>query len=210
MKRLACFSAVAMLAAACTGCDKTEEKSDENKKPAGARGSFLAPGSIEDLANAGGKGKGNPSRPAANGRQNQAQPQQPAPQFHERRVAGKAKNFGVLTDRVVNYDVEIRKNPKLKIVDNRNGGGGYLSTLGGAYFSSMTKLSKALFEKELRLRAELNGGRYPTYQQYITAKKQMRVELVKLPEYQMYAYQEKNGKLVVLEDPDLKAKIQGK
>ena len=66
------------------------------------------------------------------------------------------------------------------------------------------------FKHQIKILAALSpNGRYPTYKQYADLKNKLRVELTKLPEYQVYAYQEKKGVLVILEDPDLKAKIQG-
>ena len=116
----------------------------------------------------------------------------------------------MLTDKVVNYDVEVRKNPKLRIVQLRIDTSDPFSAYGTSYFTIGSRISMLNFKNQIKIAAALSpNGRYPTYKQYVDLKNKLRVELVKLPGYQMYAYQEKKGKLVILEDPDLKAKILG-
>lgn len=213
MKHVTCFAAI-VVAAVSIGCDKTDKKSESEPKRKPALGNLVAPSSIEDLAQAGKNQDGGQPHPGIPplpaGANPVGQPPEVPLKFHERRVAGKAKIFGVLTDKVVNYDVEVRKNPKLKIVEHKINTSGPLAAYGSSYFTIGSKASMLNFKHQLDIMANLNeNGRYPTYKQYIDLKNKMRVELVKLPGYQMYAYQEKKGTIVILEDPDLKAKITG-
>ena len=157
------------------GCIRVDEKSEsksDSKSNSQANqqrggGGFIGAGSIEDVANTGRKKNAN------NNNQNQGG-NKPAP-FTERRVSGKSGYVGVLTDKVVNYDVAIRENPNWRIKEKKSSGGGYLSTLGSSYFNATANLSIKLFERNLRQQAALNGGKFPTYKQYVQAKKANRV-----------------------------------
>ena len=223
MKRLAIL-AVGVLLAGLAGCALEEEDKKSEQKPIRrtTTGGVFA-GDVDDLANLDGQRKrdnrqnDNPQVPDlvnANRNPNVAvnDGHQPVPasdspaRFTERRVAGKEGIVGVVTDRVVDYKVAIRQKPQLREVQNRTSGGDPLSVLAGAYVSASSRISMLNFKNNLRIAASANGGRYPTYKQYIDVKKKLRVELAKLPSYQVYAYKEDKGELVILEDPDLKAK----
>ncbi len=223
MKRLAIL-AVGVLLAGLAGCAAEEEDTKSEQKPIRrtTTGGVFA-GDIDDLANPDGQRKGNnrqnnnpqvPDPVNANRNPNVAvnDGQQPVPaddppaRFTERRVAGKKGIVGLMTDRVVDYKVAIRQKPRLHEVQNRIPGGDPLTVLAGAYVSASSRISMLNFKNNLQIAAAANGGRYPTYKQYIDVKKKLRVELAKLPYYQVYAYKEDKGELVILEDPVLKAK----
>ena len=118
----------------------------------------------------------------------------------ERRVSGSGGIVGVVTRRVENYHELIKKKPHLKVKEKATGG----TLLSNAYLSAVSRLSVSQFEHNLRLYRELNGGKWPTYDEYMKKMKQFQVELAKLPPWLYYAYDEKTGRLLILEDTQKK------
>lgn len=118
------------------------------------------------------------------------------PKFNDRRVSGKRGLVGMTSDRVYDYHQVIKLKPTLKVVDKPSA----QTVYSRAYFSAMGKLGKGVFEYNLRL-LKAESGRNPTYKQYTDTMRSSKVQLPKLPSFAIYAYNDKTGKLLILEDP---------
>ena len=119
------------------------------------------------------------------------------PRFNENRVAGKKGLVGMMSDRVYDYHQVIKLKPELKVVDKPSA----QTVYSRAFFSITTRASKLAFERNLQIIKATNGDRWPTYKQYTDSMRQMRMKLSKLPSFAIYAYNDKTGKLLILEDP---------
>ena len=127
------------------------------------------------------------------------------PKVHEHRVSGSSGTVGMMTDRVYNFREIMKLRPDLKVSDKSTTG----SFVTNAYFGPVSRISVSTFKHNMDLwRAE--SGRYPTYKEYISNPKKFRLEMAKLPRWQVWAYDDRTGSLKVLEDPKLKTKIEGK
>lgn len=125
-----------------------------------------------------------------------------APKFTTKRVSGKRGLPGLMSDRVYDYHQVIKVKPNLRIIDKPQG----QSVYGNAYFT-LAKLSKGIFDYQMRQSKALNG-RWPTYDEYINMSRDMRKDLMRLPPFAIYAYDEKTGKLHIMEDPEAKKRHQ--
>jgi hypothetical protein len=191
--------APALIVAVCIGCikpgAKTEEKSKTNE-PGGRKvaleNQFGLAGDLDDLAK---------RRAAANPKgQPIAQPK-----VHERRVAGSAGNFGVMTNQVYNLPEIVKLRPDLKVM-SKSTTGSFVTT---SYYAPASRASALAFKHNMDIWKATND-RYPTYREYISQTKQFKLEMAKLPPWQVWAYNERTGELKVLEDPKKKAEIEGK
>lgn len=182
--------AVALPTLLVLGClpPKTEDDKTKSKK-AQSLAKQLAGGGLDDP---GGNPAGNPN----------AKPVIPPPGgFKTNRVAGKRGIVGQMTNQVVDYHAALKKRPDLKVTRKPKGN----SFISSTYISAVGRVSIAAFDHNMQILYAMNG-RWPTYKEYMTQMKSMQVDLAMLPHYQVYAYNDKDGKLYVLEDPELKAK----
>jgi len=194
----------AALAAVCLGClpdlnKKTEEKTKTQEQAGRKVGMENQFGIVADADEFGRR------RAAPNPNPNPI-PQNKQPQFRERRVAGSAGNVGVLTDYLLDYNVATKQHADWKVLEKSTTG----TVLGSAYFSAISRVSKANFERQMRIQKELNGGRWPTYKDYVSNLQKFRIDLAKLPPWQYYAYDDRTGKLFILEDPQKRLQLEGK
>lgn len=118
------------------------------------------------------------------------------PKFNENRVAGKKGLVGMMSDRVYDYHQVMKLKPELKVVTKPLG----QTVYSNAYFGRLAGISKLQFERRIQgFRA--TNGRLPKYKEYVNEMKKMGLKLVKLPKFAIYAYNDKTGKLLILEDP---------
>lgn len=187
-----CFSllVLALMTAGCVKSESEEKKSSEPNNAMPKRMGIIVGDPEERVVGGGGQ------KPPQGGNQ-------PQPKFNDRRVAGSQGYIGVTTDEVLDYKTESRKNPKLKLLDRPQG----TEFFSNKYFGAVGGLSQKIFNQSMQQHRALNG-KYPTYKEYVSMSQQQRVQLVKLPPWQKYYYDDTTGKLLVMEDPDVKARIE--
>ena len=117
----------------------------------------------------------------------------------------KQVTFGKTDARLVDY-VEATKNPKVIEVENKIDASDPLTASYESYFSLGSRAMILAFKKNLNLQKELNGGNWPSFEQFSADIKKRDVKLVPILPWQMFAYNQKNGSSVLLEDKGDKIK----
>jgi len=107
--------------------------------------------------------------------------------------------FGKSEARLVDY-AEARKNPRIVQVENRIDASDPLTASYQSYFSLGSRATLAGFRHNLNLQKELNGGNWPSFEEFSRSVQQMRIEFVPILPWQMLAYDQTDGSLVLLED----------
>lgn len=105
--------------------------------------------------------------------------------------------------RLVDKNKAMQENPALIEVENKITAGDPLSAVAQGYFTIGSRAQVAAMEHNIRIQRELND-RWPTFEEFQQSLKQSNVQLSALYPYQMYAYDDQTGGLVILEDPEEK------
>lgn len=111
----------------------------------------------------------------------------------------KQVTFGKTKARLVDY-AEATQNPKVVEVENKVNASDPLTASYQSYFSIGSRATLLAFKQNLNLQKELNGGNWPSFEQFSADVKKMNVELVPILPWQMFAYNQQNGSIVLLED----------
>ena len=115
--------------------------------------------------------------------------------------------IGAKTTEIRNAETELAKGDS-QVSDMKITARDPITISGNAYVSMIGRLSIDQITHAMNL-YEATNGRYPeTYDEFMTEIiKANNIALPRLPEYQKYAYDEKEHKLVVLEYPDIKDRM---
>ncbi|MCC9605374.1 hypothetical protein LOC68_23275 [Blastopirellula sp. JC732] len=120
----------------------------------------------------------------------------PAAQPEERGVIGKT------TNKVVDVHKALQ-DPEIVIPEGASADGiDPFSAAGSAYFSAMARVSTLGMQQAVQMKKAVEG-RWPTYDEYMQIMKENNVEFAKLRSYEMYGYDDKTGKIMVLMDKRL-------
>lgn len=183
----------ALLLAAVVGCD-TKPLEKRQSGPVAPGGTAIP--EIEGASASVGR-NAQPSQPA------QAEP--PKEETAAETTAEKKPNKGIIgkTSNVVVDANKARQDPEIVLAEGANEAGvDPFSQAGSAYFSTMAKVSTLGMQQAVNMKKAVEG-RWPTYDEYMAIMKQNNVEFVKLRSYEMYGYDEKTGKILVLMDKRL-------
>ncbi|UUO08025.1 hypothetical protein M4951_06830 [Blastopirellula sp. J2-11] len=181
------YTLVACFLAFAAGCDM-EPMEKRNSGP-------VAPGGIAIPAVEG------PSSAAGAG----AQPTAPATEMAETPPAEKKPNKGIIgkTSNVVVDANKALQDPEIVLAEGASADGvDPFSQAGSVYFSAMAKVSTLGMQQAVNMKKGVEG-RYPTYDEYMQMMKENNIEFVKLRSYEMYGYDDKTGKILVLMDKRL-------
>jgi hypothetical protein len=126
---------------------------------------------------------------------------EPPPKVDARPNDGKGI-IGKMTQDVLDFQKAKAENPNL-IEVNPKAKGDYLSFMASAYINVRAQLSMMQMQKELQL-FKATKERNPSYDEIMKIIKQYQVEFTMLPRYQKYAYDAKEGRFTILEDPALR------
>ena len=107
--------------------------------------------------------------------------------------------------RLVNL-AEATRNPKIVVVENKVNPADPLGSVVTRYFDAAARVSTLGLQQAVKAHHALNG-RYPTVEEFQRMIQQHRVKLAPLPPYQMYAYDEKTGGIVIVEDKAEKIRL---
>jgi hypothetical protein len=105
--------------------------------------------------------------------------------------------------RLVDKQKAMQENPQLKEVENRINASDPLTAVAQSYFTIGSRAQVAAMQHNLRIQKEIDG-QWPTFEQFQQMLKQSNVKLSALYPYQMYAYDQSTGGIVILEDPEEK------
>lgn len=111
--------------------------------------------------------------------------------------------IGKSTDEVIDYRKAIAENPKLIEVDPKAKGNDYVSFLASAYVNVRSQVSMLGMEEQLKV-IKVVEERNPSLAEIRKIMKDNGVKFTALPRYRKYAYDEKEGRFTILEDPDMK------
>ena len=100
------------------------------------------------------------------------------------------------------------ENPKLYETVNTSTSNNYLTAVKDSGFAATSKLQIATLNREVETLRALDGS-YPNFDRFKTYIDESGMQFAGLKPYQMYAYDEENHKVVMLEDPDLRKQILG-
>lgn len=135
-----------------------------------------------------------------------ADPPPPAPQQVAAEPAPEQPKKVPITKRearLVDRNKAMQENPALIEVENRITGSDPLTAVAQSYFTigSRAQVLNLKHNIDIMHAAE---GRWPTFAEFEQSLKQHNVQLTALYPYQMYAYDDQTGGLVILEDPEEK------
>ena len=174
------------------GCADFEDALNTERQP-------VSPPGILPVDQAGGiDAAAGTNEPAQESPPAQGEPAQPAPEQ-------KPGIIGKMTAKVVDKQKAMSENPSGVVKENTPEGQDPLSYAASAYISLRSKASTFGFQSELKNFKALNE-RNPTYDEFMDMMKRNRIEFAELPPFQMYGYNAETGEIVVLEDPDDKAR----
>src|SRR5690606_18305137 len=105
--------------------------------------------------------------------------------------------------RLVDKNKAMQENPALIEVENKITGSDPLTAVAPSYFTIGSPIHVAALKHNSDL-IHAAEGRWPTFAEFQQSLKQSNVELEGLYPYQMYAYDDQTGGLVILEDPEEK------
>jgi hypothetical protein len=105
--------------------------------------------------------------------------------------------------RLVDKNKAMQANPELIEVENKITGSDPLTAVAQSYFTIGSRAQVTALQHNIRIQRELND-RWPTFEDFQQQLKQTNVVLSALYPYQMYAYDDQTGGIVILEDPEEK------
>ncbi len=114
------------------------------------------------------------------------------------------------TSEILDKQKAMAENPNLVEVENRITGKDPLTISLEAYISASSRINLLNFQHQIDLMRAMNDNRPPSYEEIMKLIKQTKMEFNALPDYQWYAYDAKEGKFLILEDPEAKKNNQGK
>lgn len=114
--------------------------------------------------------------------------------------------FPMTTTRMVNYKEAIEKNPQLKIVENKINTNDPLLAPAKAYKAIGSRAELLALSHNIDLH-KAQWDKYPTYAEFEDLVKQSNVQFKGLYPWQAYSYNEDDGSINILEDPDFKKQM---
>lgn len=110
--------------------------------------------------------------------------------------------IGKTTAKVVDVHKALQ-DPEIVVAEGSSAAGvDPFSQAGSAYFSAMARVSTLGMQQAVQMKKAVEG-RWPTYEEYMQIMKENNVEFAKLRSYEMYGYDDKTGKIMVLTDKRL-------
>ena len=99
-------------------------------------------------------------------------------------------------------------NPRLIETVNRSSSNNYLTAVKDSGFAAASKVTMAYLQNQIETLRAINGD-YPDFETLDQSLRDANFQYAGLKPYQMYAYDEAAHKIVLLEDPDMRAEILG-
>lgn len=110
---------------------------------------------------------------------------------------------------LVDKNVAMAENPNWQVTDNSMNASDPWTAAAGAYFSAASRVHVSALKHEVDLMEALHG-RKPTYAEFKAALDRSNVKLKGLYPWQVYAYDDQSGEIVVLTDPVAEDEARGR
>ena len=123
--------------------------------------------------------------------------------------ADPAKSIPDIPWKLVDKNKAMAENPKLVETENKIVIGDPASVAGSAYFSAISRIKVIELESQIKIHKATND-KSPTYDELSGMLKSVNFQFPGLKPWQVYAYDEKDGSISLLEDPDAKAEAYKK
>lgn len=123
--------------------------------------------------------------------------------------ADPAKAIPDIPWKLVDKNKAMAENPKLTTTENKIVIGDPVSVAGSAYFSAISQIKVIELKSQIDLHKATND-KWPTYDELSSMLKSVNFQFPGLKPWQVYAYDEKDGSISLLEDPDAKAEAYKK
>ncbi|AMV19268.1 hypothetical protein [Planctomyces sp. SH-PL14] len=112
--------------------------------------------------------------------------------------------------RMVDKNKAMAENPKLTEAENKIVVGDPVTVAGSAYFTAISQFTITALKHDIDLWKVQNDDKNPTFEVFNGMLKMHNVPLKGLKPWQTYAYDEKDGTITILSDPDVKAEAYKK
>jgi hypothetical protein len=173
--------AAGLLAVVSVGCDKPAANDTPAPPPA------VPPAPANPPANA-------EAAPAANA----------APPVHQSALEK-------LTTTMVDKQKAMAENPSMvEIKKNSVEGSDPITAAASGYFAAVSQFTLSAIQHDIELTKLQNDDKYPTFEEYSDILRRNGVKLRGLHKWQVYAYDQKDGKISILEDRQKKKEIYEK
>lgn len=100
---------------------------------------------------------------------------------------------------IVDKSKALAENPSYRVTENRIDAGDPLSAVSQSYFALGSRIHLQNFKHNIDIYYAAND-RWPTYEEFIEMFRQFDVKLKHLKPWQVYAYDQTDGTIVIMED----------
>ncbi|WP_437186148.1 hypothetical protein SH668x_003288 [Planctomicrobium sp. SH668] len=125
----------------------------------------------------------------------------PAPQAN---AAPAANPLPQDNTKLVDLKQAMADNPALIITENRINAGDPVSAAAQGYFAISSQANLLNLKHQVDIMKAINDGRTPSFAEFSDLLRQANVQLKGLYRWQVYAYDESTGEIVILEDHEYK------
>jgi hypothetical protein len=101
---------------------------------------------------------------------------------------------------IVDKQQALAQNPALVETSNKMNTTDPILAISGVYFSATSRLEIATFQHNIDIWKAANDDRYPSYQEFMDMYRTARVKFKGVKPYQVYAYDQSDGTICILED----------
>jgi hypothetical protein len=101
---------------------------------------------------------------------------------------------------IVDKQQALAENPSLVETSNRMNTTDPIMAISGAYFSAASRAETMAFQHNIEIWKAANDDRYPSYTEFMDMYRSFRVKFKGLKPWQVYAYDQSDGTICILED----------
>jgi hypothetical protein len=101
---------------------------------------------------------------------------------------------------IVDKQRALAENPSLVETSNKMNTTDPILAISGAYFSAASRAEILAFQHNIDIWKAANDDRYPSYQEFMDMYRTARVKFKGVKPYQVYAYDQSDGTICILED----------
>jgi hypothetical protein len=127
----------------------------------------------------------------------------PAPQPAAAPAAAAPRGADAIPDmeaQIVDKQQALAQNPALVETSNKMNTTDPILAISGAYFSAASRVEIIAFQHNIDIWKAANDDRYPSYQEFMDMYRTANVKFKGVKPYQVYAYDQSDGTICILED----------
>lgn len=111
--------------------------------------------------------------------------------------------------RIVDKNKAMAENPNYVVVQQvKADASDYFTAVSNAYVNAKTRIYLLNLRHDIDIQRAANDGKWPTFEEFQKALKRNQIELNEMFPYQVYAYDDQTGEIVILEDPVEKRRLR--